>query len=401
MPVLSFPFVRCGFALAGLLSAAVAMALPPMLSLPAAGDDPGNIDFARLPYIAGEHTFVTHGNAPWGFRNHSYLAYHDGRYWCMWSQGTAVEDRVGQRVGYATSVDGLLWSEARFLSPEPQGYGMGSPLFGQRTAEGFRYIARGFWQRDGEFLALASLDEAGGFFGPSLNLHAFRWNAATDTWEDAGVVARDTINNFPPIRMANGEWAMVRRDHRRNVSLLFGGLASTSAWTDVPMVRYQAEDGFRPEEPLLWTLPGGRLMGFYRDNSHSKRIFRAWSDDHGRTWTTPERTNFPDATSKLFGLRTSRGWYVLISNANPAPLQRNPLCLAVSRDGVTFTNLVRLPVPTSPMDERPREGVRKAAGYQYPHAIENDGHLFVVYSRNMTTVEVIRVPLDEIERLLP
>lgn len=380
--------------------ASPAPALPPMLQLPGVAGEPDQIDFARLPILAGEHTFVTHGNAPWGFRNHSYLAYHDGRYWAMWSQGTAVEDRVGQRVGYATSTDGLLWSEARFLSPEPRGYGPDSPLFGQRTAEGFRYIARGFWQRDGEFLALASLDEAGGFFGPSLDLHAFRWNPSREGWDDIGVIARDTINNFPPVKLATGEWAMVRRDHLRNVYLLFGGLKSPTDWTHVPLVRYQTGDAFRPEEPLLWTLPGGRLMGFYRDNSHSKRIVRAWSDDHGRSWTAPERTNFPDATSKIFGMRTSRGWYVLISNANPALLQRNPLCLAVSADGVTFTQLARLPVPASPMDLRPREGVRKAAGFQYPHAIEQDGHLFVVYSRNMTTVEVIRVPLDEVERLL-
>jgi len=380
--------------------AAPASTLPPMLHLPGTGMEPEQIDFERLPVLPGEHTLVTHGNAPWGFRNHSYLAYHGDRYWCMWSQGTAVEDRVGQRVGYATSMDGLLWGEARFLSPEPRGYGPDSPLFGQRTAEGFRYIARGFWERDGELLALASLDEAGGFFGPSLNLHGFRWKSGSDQWEDIGVVARDTINNFPPVQMANGEWAMIRRDHRRNVSLLYGGVQSAAGWTDVPMVPYQAGGGFRPEEPLLWTLPDGRLMGFYRDNSRSKRVFRAVSDDYGRSWTVPERTNFPDATSKLFGMRTSRGWYVLISNANPAPLQRNPLCLSLSADGVTFTRLARLPVPTSPMDLRPREGARKAAGFQYPHAIEKEGHLFVVYSRNMTTIEVIRVPLDEIQNLL-
>lgn len=398
-PLRRLPMVRCvTFALLTLV--APASALPPMLELPGTSGNPEAIDFARLPILGGEHTFVTHGNAPWGFRNHSYLAYHDGRYWCMWSQGTAVEDRVGQRVAFATSADGLLWSEARFLTPEPRGYGPSSPLFGQRTAEGFRYIARGFWIREGELLALASLDEAGGFFGPSLDLHGFRWNAAADRWEEAGVLARDAINNFPPVRMANGEWAMVRRDHRRNVSLLFGGEKSPSDWNDVALVSYQATDGFRPEEPLLWTLPGGRLMGFYRDNSHSKRVFRAWSDDHGRTWTKPEKTNFPDATSKLFGLGTSSGWYVLVSNANPAPLQRNPLCLSVSEDGVTFTRMARLPVPVSPLDFRPREGVRKAAGFQYPHAIEQDGHLLVVYSRNMTTIEVIRVPLDEIGRLL-
>ena len=76
--------------------------LAPMLALPGIGGDPAAINFSELPILRGEHTFVTHGNLPWGFRNHSYLAYHDGQYWCMWSQGPAQEDRIGQRVAYAT-----------------------------------------------------------------------------------------------------------------------------------------------------------------------------------------------------------------------------------------------------------------------------------------------------------
>lgn len=391
------PVATVGAESRGVPPAAAKAALAPMLDLPGMGGDPAAINFNELPILLGEHAFVTHGNLPWGFRNHSYLAYHDGQYWCMWSHGPAQEDRIGQRVAYATSRDGIRWTEGRFLSPEPRGFGPNSPGFGERSPTGFRYIARGFWQREGELLALASLDEAGGFFGPSLQLHAFRWNATASTWDDSGVIADDTINNFPPVRLDNGDWAMVRRSHERNVTLLLGGVRAPSDWATAPLAKYDSGAGFRPEEPLLWTLPGGRAMGFFRDNGHSKRVFRAWSDDHGRNWTVPESTNFPDATSKFFGLRTSRGWYVLISNANPTPLQRNPLCLSLSADGVTFTRMARLPVPTSPEDSLPRQGVRKAVGFQYPHAIEHDGYLWVVYSRNMTTIEVIKLSLDELE----
>ncbi|WP_075087678.1 hypothetical protein [Verrucomicrobium spinosum] len=48
---------------------------------------------------------------------------------------------------YATSPDGVKWSEPQEIMPSS-------------SKEGFRYIARGFWVRDGKLLALASHDEA-------------------------------------------------------------------------------------------------------------------------------------------------------------------------------------------------------------------------------------------------
>src|SRR5690606_12065611 len=111
-----------------------------------------------------------------GVNQHNYLTHYRGKFFAMWSDGPGVEDRVGQRVKFATSPDGLIWDTPRFLSPEPPLSGPDSPHYNTRTSEGFRYIARGFWQRDDELLGLASLDEAAGFFGRSLALRAFRLN---------------------------------------------------------------------------------------------------------------------------------------------------------------------------------------------------------------------------------
>lgn len=366
--------------------------LAPMLDLPGTGRDPDRIDFRTMPMVRGQHAVVSHGNAPWPFRNHSYVAHFAGRYWCLWSHGLRQEDYPEQHVQYSTSADGLLWSESK-------------PLVGPSPRQDFRYIARGFWVRDGRLLALASHDEsydATGkkkLFGPSLQLLAFGWNEENGSWSPLGVVAEDTINNFPPIRLPSGEWAMARRDQNFNVSLLVGGVDSWSRWNERKLVPADSGTGFRPDEPVLSLLADGRLIALYRDNGKSKRLFRAWSADQGKTWSVPARTNFPDATSKFFTLRTSRGYHVLVSNANPAPEQRVPLCVSLSEDGVTYTRMARLPVPTSPEDFLPRTGVRKAAGFQYPHVIEHDGALLIVYSRNMTTIETIKVSLDELERL--
>ena len=92
------------------------------------------------------------------------------------------------------------------------------------------------------------------------------------------------------------------------------------------------------------------------------------------------RTDFPDATSKFFVLRTSRGYYVLVSNSNPK--RRDPLTLAISPDGLVFTDLFYL------------VGGRHI---DYPHIIEHDGHLLIAFSGAKQTMEVLKVSLDEID----
>src|SRR5579862_325077 len=77
-------------------------AMPPMLNLPVTAGDPGLIDYFSLPVLAGEHAIVSRGEAPWAFRLHSYLAFFDGQYWCMWSHGPVIEDKPTQHVRYAT-----------------------------------------------------------------------------------------------------------------------------------------------------------------------------------------------------------------------------------------------------------------------------------------------------------
>jgi hypothetical protein len=381
-----------------------------MLDLPATGEDPTRIDYKQLPVLRGDHALITQGPADqrgseavifdladvndpskWNFRLHSYLAHFDGRYWAMWSHGRQVEDHPTQHIRYSTSEDGKKWSEPRIIAGPP-------------TRDGFRYISRGLWVRDGKLLALASHDEAYGperrvrFFGPSLQLHAWEWQPKARDWKPLGMIADGAINNFPPAKMPNGEWGMICRgpDYRRDVFMLSGGIESPSAWKRSPIVTEAPADGFRPEEPDWWTLPDGRLLGLFRDNSRSGRYYRAISADNGRTWSAPEKTNFPDATSKFFCLRTSRGFYVIVSNTNPKG--RNPLCLSTSDDGVTFTRMAQLPIPVTP-NGGAFDSAHTSGSVQYPHAIEHDGHLLICYSRQKIGIEVIKVSLDEVERL--
>lgn len=349
---------------------------PLMLCGPGIPDDTHAIDFDVLPRLASEHVVVSDVRGHNGVNQHNYLAHYDGRFWLMWSDGPGIEDQVGQRVKFATSADGLTWSAPRYLTPPPPDSAPDSPHYGTRSAEGMRYISRGFWVREGALLALASLDEAAGFFGPGLELHAFRYMYEEDAWRDLGVVFDDAINNFPPKRLPSGPWMMTRRSHDRHVSFLVGGVAAFDAWEAHPVVSYGGSE-LKAEEPYWWVLPDENLCALFRDNNRSGYLYRAFSSDQGRTWSTPVRTNFPDATSKFNGLRLSDGRYVLVSNANPK--KRDPLVLSISDDGLVFHTMYYL------------VGGRHV---DYPHVLEHDGHLYIAFAGAKSTVEVLKIGLD-------
>jgi hypothetical protein len=356
--------------------------------------DTHRIDFANLPRVPSRHSVVVDVRADktprstldlknGGMSQHNYVTHHDGKYWIMWSEGPGIEDRVGQRVKFATSDDGLQWSSPKFLSPEPPESGPDSKYYATRTDKGFRYIARGFWKRDGELLALASLDEAAGFFGKSLQLRAFRLDAKTESWTDAGRIFNDTINNFPPLKLRTGNWMMSRRAHdyrKTGAHFIVGGTKGIDQWESFPVLGSNAE--LAAEEPDWWILPDDRLAALFRDNNNSGFLYRSISGDDGRTWSHPVKTNFPDATSKISGLRLIDGRYVLVSNANPK--KRDPLVLSVSNDGLVFHKMVYL------------VGGR---WIDYPHVFEHDGHLFVAFAGGKQTVEVLKIRLADLDQV--
>jgi hypothetical protein len=248
--------------------------------------------------------------------------------------------------------------------------------------------------RDGELLALAAHYKGKGAFGvdKELKLEAFAYDPKADAWTFKGVVFDNAINNFPPEELPGGGWMMTRRDSRFNVYTLTGGVKGLDDWKSVPVVdrnRAVKETGFSPDEPIWWPQPDKTLVALFRDNGGSNRIWRSTSSDGGQTWTAPGKTNFPNAPSKLFSLRTAGGTRVLVSNANPK-LGRRELHVSSSADGRVFTRMARLDIPSP-----------KPATLQYPHAVEHDGHLYVAFSRNKTAIEVVRVRVADVEPARP
>ncbi len=353
-------------------------------------DDPHNIDFDALPRVPKQHIVISDVTPQDGVNQHNYLIHYDGLFWAMWSDGPSIEDKVGQVVKYAVSDDGVIWGEPEMLTSYPPDSEPGSPYYDTRTKKGFRYIARGFWERDGELLALVTLDEAAGFFGPSLQLRAFRWNKETRSWDDYIQVHDNTINNFPPKQLPTGEWLMSRRPYdytESGVHFLIGGTKAVDQWESFPV--FGTASKLSAEEPYWWILPDGKnLMALFRDNNRSGFLYRSFSTDNGRTWSHPVQTDFPDARSKFHGLRMSNGQYVLVNNSNFE--NRKWLTLAISDDGMVFDQLFFLV-----------EG--DLGGVDYPHVIEHNGYLYVAHSGGQggrkQSVEVERVHISDLKDL--
>jgi hypothetical protein len=346
-----------------------------VLKLNGVATDPAAIDFEALPKIAGEHAVVCESTEALKFQLHNYLAHYDGKYWCIFSHGPVVEDVPTQFISYSTSDDGLHWSPAKPVVPPPD-----AP---------YAYIARGLWIRDGELLALAAHFRDKGAFGVNkeLKLVAYAWDKAAGQWKYKAKLFDDAINNFAPQKLKNGEWLMTRRDARFNVYMLAGGVKSLEDWRSFPVVKRLEVPKFSPDEPFWWQLPDGRLHGLFRDNGGSQRLYQAFSSDDGRTWTRPEITNFPNASSKCYPLRLSNGKWAMIGNANPK-WGRREIYLSLSDDGLTFTKMARLMIPSA-----------KATTFQYPHAIEHDGRLLIAVSQKKLQTEVFKVPVSAIDKL--
>lgn len=357
----------------------------------------------NLPRMPSQHSIVHDVRDADGTRvnQHNYLAAYGGLYWVIWSDGPGRPnprirewnpdhrtrqpnhdivpgpEQSPQRVRGATSVDGVKWSEPFDVAGDP------APNHG--------WIARGLWIREGKLLALASQFQPPEYAGPGLSLHAFELQSAKaaagtpPVWRKLGVICDDALNNFEPQRLPTGEWMMSRRNGKADVFVMIGGVEGLDKWSLIPMVAYEGEAGFKPEEPVSYTLPDRKTLVFlFRDNSKGGFLFRSFSTDNARTWTKPVRTNFPDATSKFYALRLKDGRYVLVSNACQGP--RDPLMLSVSNDGLVYRQMGIL-----------------AGGRQvdYPHVIEHDGHIFVAFASAKQSVEVLKIKLEDLKVLQP
>ena len=338
----------------------------------------------NLAEAPGTHSVVFRGvEGESGFNLHSYLAHHGGRFWAIWSSSRVGEENPDQLVRYATSADGHNWSEAKILAEDPDGPDAAA-----------RWIARGLFLQDGKLTALAAYIESADYkkrgeeeVWKNLRLMGFEWDGKV--WQPAGVFADNCMNNFPPA-MLGDRLAMACRDSRMNVDVALRESGLESTWNRVPLAADPPFD--RMDEPTWYQAADGTVHMIVRDNSRSHRLVRVLSRDGGATWDKPVLTNYPDATSKNYTGKLSNGSYFLINNPNPEG--RDPLAIAFSRDGWGFDRPLALRKNAPP--RRFRGTAKPSGSFQYPHAMERDGSLWVIYSTNKEDIEISEFSISDL-----
>ncbi len=318
----------------------------------------------------------------WQFNLHSFIAHHDGKFWAVWSSGRVDEDSSSQIIRSATSVDGLTWSEASLVASDPDG-----------ESGPWRWMASGLYVEGGRLLALGSLNQKnappGGPWSHA-RLVRFAWNGSA--WTEDRVVAENSVVYFPPLRVADRDF-FVWRDSRAYFYTAWSP-AGADRWNVTRMPGPFPD--YRLSETSAYVDPEGALHLIIRDQGYTRRLYHAVSFDAGSTWTIPVKTNYPDAMSKNMAGRLSNGWYYLISNPKAAGANdRDPLAITFSRDGWTFSQPLALRKNGPALRHMGR--AKGAHSFQYSHAIEHDGKLWVIYATNKEDIEVTAYPISGFE----
>jgi predicted neuraminidase len=137
-------------------------------------------------------------------------------------------------------------------------------------------------------------------------------------------------------------------------------------WTATPPVNDGKEIG--AIQPSILFHPGGKLQALGR--TRQSRIFEIWSGDAGKTWEKMSLTDLPNPNSGTDAVTLKDGRELLVYNHNPNNKGRNPLNVAISRDGKEWSGACVLENdPDAPN------------GFAYPAVIQSsDGLVHITYT---------------------
>ena len=156
---------------------------------------------------------------------------------------------------------------------------------------------------------------------------------------------------------------------------------------------YKSDRGVTGHEPTYaYIMKNGVYARLWRIKNDS--INAHFSYDKGKSWTELERTGFPDNNSRQVAGSLPDGRIFVVNNPYSPSKERNPLVLSISEDGKKFDKAYI--IRSGDSGARDITGRAKNLGFQYPHAIVAGNYLLVMYSINKESVEVTRIPLDQL-----
>lgn len=324
------------------------------------------------------------------YNHYAALIHHEGRFFAMWGNHPLGEDGPGQRILFAYSDEWGVWSDARELFPAP------GPVLA-RTEKGIHLKADRWFQVDGKLYAVVYVHGAG------------RYPIAREVAYDGTLGAPFLLRGLP--RRARLPEEM--QDHHQTPAQDAIAVRLLQRFTDQHAVSWWAWSGegvplrgvdeARLIESFTYRARDGgyvllmRYWGHTGNPVHNNRMYVSFSDTLDR-WSAPYPTDIPDSPSRAQALTLDDGTVLLIGNQiahtfdTALYLDRDPMTIALSDDGLTFDRVYALRSGAPRRYRFPGVGGRNR-GFAYASSLIHEGWLYTLYSVGKEDMAITRVPL--------
>jgi len=335
------------------------------------------------------------------YNHHMCLTKWKDRYWLAWDNGLKHEECPGQRTLISHSEDGRTWSEPILVADGNASEGIVSNLGGicvygdklyafvQEKRDLARAVRPDLSQHDN-----AKVKTRYDLFETSDGLN---WTQHKDRLPDV----MWTLEN-PRLTNENRLLAPATTRDFKPAIILWPGADPREEPQVIP-IPYEGDafEYFKGHDEGLYVYgesswyedEDGRMWLWHRDDSAFGYLGVALSEDGGQTWTQVIRSNFPDATSRIFAGRLEDGRFYILGNSIAQHMNRNFFSIALSDDGAKFNKMYCL--IDKPTQQR-FQGHLKVHGYQYPSACVDGNRLVIAYSVNKEDIEVGILRTDQI-----
>ena len=187
-----------------------------------------------------------------------------------------------------------------------------------------------------------------------------------------------------PVQLANGDLLCPSSTENHGWQVHFERTSDLGqTWQATPPVN----DGTQISaiQPSILFYPQGRLQALGR--TRQGQLFEIWSEDGGQTWGKMQLMSLPNPNSGTDAVTLKDGRQLLVYNHNSHNKGRNPLNVAVSRDGQTWqAALVLEDDPTAPN------------GFSYPAVIQtSDGLVHITYTWKRQRIKHVVVDPRQLE----
>lgn len=364
------------------------------------------LDFGQytggLPVVPGVETYtVCRANREYPekaeglgytYQHHQDLAIWKGRMYVGWNTCQVDEDTYPSREVISTSIDGKTWTRPVEMFPQ----GISTPL------RMYFYLAP-----NGTMLVIAGLREdheplterkKGGVV--VRQIHPNHSLGKVYTLRNV----KDPFPHQPPGFESSPEEGFVEACRQLLADKLYLSQQDYGYLLDPEdRMKWLNPDNWEGSEQLKdMAKEFGKAMCFYtrKDGTMVALSKFRWvntSADGGKTWEQPVRPkSLNTGWGKVWAQGTSDDRYVLIYN--PHSINRWPLLLLTSADGVTFSHPMSV---NGPLPERRYDGKYKDIGVSYHRGLShwnndgswNDENLWLVYSLHKEDIRISRIPL--------